>query len=122
MFGGMPNAASRSAAVGRAVEVGAFDFTADGVTPLPLAGVMQPTHRTEFPLEWRLPAYTGWAVVAHPLATPSIPAIYAIPAAGLSRPRRGLGLSAGVRVGGHRRACGASAARPRAAPAAPLNR
>ncbi|WP_095960023.1 hypothetical protein [Corallococcus macrosporus] len=68
-------------AVDRAVEVGAFDFTPDGVTPMPLAGVMQPTRRTEFPFEWRLPAYTAWALDAHPLATPSIPSFYAIPAA-----------------------------------------
>lgn len=79
MFRWMLNAASRLAAVGRAVEVGAFDFTADGVASLPLDGVMPPTRRTEFPLEWRLPAYTGRAVDAHPLATPSISAFYAIP-------------------------------------------
>ncbi len=68
-------------ALERAVEVGAFDFTPDGATPLPLAGVMQPAPRTEFPLEWRLPAYTLWTTDAHPLATPSIPTFSAIPAA-----------------------------------------
>ncbi|MCE9673032.1 hypothetical protein LY474_35025 [Myxococcus stipitatus] len=67
--------------VDRSVEVGAFDFVTDGVTPLPLSGVMQPVRRTEFPLEWRLPAYTRLMTDAHPLATPSLPVFYVFPAA-----------------------------------------
>lgn len=69
----------------RSVEMGAFDFTPDGTTPLPITGVMQPVPTAEFPIEWRLPRYTARATEVHPSATPSIPYFYVTPAAhGLS--------------------------------------
>jgi hypothetical protein len=69
----------------RSVEMGAFDFTPDGTTPLPVTGVMQPVPMAEFPIEWRLPQNTARAAEVHPSATPSIPYFYVTPAAhGLS--------------------------------------
>jgi hypothetical protein len=65
----------------RSVEMGAFDFTPDGITPMPVSGVMQPVPMTEFPLEWRLSQYTARASEVHPAATPSLPAFYVMPAA-----------------------------------------
>ncbi|MFP2907319.1 hypothetical protein ACLESD_20190 [Pyxidicoccus sp. 3LFB2] len=64
----------------RSVEMGAFDFTADGTTPLPLTGVMQPVPTAEFPIEWRLPQFTARSTEVHPSATPSIPTFYVMPA------------------------------------------
>ena len=69
----------------RSVEMGAFDFVPDGFTPMPLTGVMRPVPMTEFPIEWRLPSFTHYAGVVHPLATASLPSFYVMPAAhGLS--------------------------------------
>ncbi|WP_246357143.1 fibronectin type III domain-containing protein [Pyxidicoccus fallax] len=65
----------------RSVEMGAFDFTPDGVTSLPITGVMQPVRMGEFPIEWRLPRYAALATDVHPSATPSIPSFYVTPAA-----------------------------------------
>lgn len=65
----------------RSVEMGAFDFTPDGTTALPISGVMQPVPMTEFPVEWRLPRYTARATEVHPSATPSLPSFYVMPAA-----------------------------------------
>ncbi|MBZ4418767.1 hypothetical protein [Myxococcus sp. RHSTA-1-4] len=64
----------------RTVEMGAFDFKADGTTPMPISGVMNPVPMTEFPVEWRLPQYTARAMEVHPGATPSLPAFYVMPA------------------------------------------
>ncbi len=68
-------------AVVRSVQMGAFDFAADGVTPMPINGVMQPTPMSSFPLEWRLGEYTRRAQEVHPAATPSLPYFYLTPAA-----------------------------------------
>lgn len=68
-------------AVVRSLEMGAFDFTPDGVTPMPVTGVMQPVPMYEFPIEWRLPRYTALASEVHPSATPSLPYFYVTPAA-----------------------------------------
>ena len=69
----------------RSVEMGAFDFVPDSVTPLPLTGVMRPAPMTEFPIEWRLPEFTRHAGGVHPLATANYPSFYVMPAAhGLS--------------------------------------
>lgn len=65
----------------RSVEMGAFDFKADGTTPMPINGVMQPVPTGEFPIEWRLPQYTARATEVHPAATPSLPNFYVTPAA-----------------------------------------
>jgi hypothetical protein len=64
----------------RSVQMGAFDFTADGTTPMPITGVMQPVPMTEFPIEWRLPQFTARASEVHPAATPSLPSLYVMPA------------------------------------------
>ncbi|WP_241758753.1 hypothetical protein [Pyxidicoccus parkwayensis] len=69
----------------RSLEMGALDFTPDGVTPMPITGVMQPVPMAEFPIEWRLPRYTARASEVHPTATPSLPYFYVTAAAhGLS--------------------------------------
>jgi len=68
-------------AVERAVEMGAFDFVPDGVTPLPATGVLQPVRMREFPMEWRLPAYTRFASDVHPLAAANLPTFQVLPSA-----------------------------------------
>ncbi|TQF09139.1 hypothetical protein FJV41_46205 [Myxococcus llanfairpwllgwyngyllgogerychwyrndrobwllllantysiliogogogochensis] len=73
------------AAVERSLEVGAFDFAPDGVNPLPVSGMLQPVRMREFPVEWRLPAFTRFASEVHPLAAPWTPTLQVLPAAhGLS--------------------------------------
>ncbi|WP_044891090.1 hypothetical protein [Myxococcus hansupus] len=69
----------------RSVEMGAFDFVPDGVTPMPLTGVMRPVPMREFPIEWRLPEFTRHAEGVHPLASANYASFYVMPAAhGLS--------------------------------------
>lgn len=69
----------------RSVEMGAFDFVPDGITPMPLTGVMRSVPMTEFPIEWRLPDFTRYVHAVHPLATANYPSFFVMPAAhGLS--------------------------------------
>ncbi|RKH36075.1 hypothetical protein D7X12_33280, partial [Corallococcus sicarius] len=69
----------------RSVEMPAFDYTPDGMTPLPVTGALQPVPQTAFTLDWRLSAYPGHASAVHPTATPYAPTFYVYPSAyGLS--------------------------------------
>lgn len=65
----------------RSVQMDAFDFTADGMTPLPATGRLEPVPQMAFTLDWRLSAYTGHATAVHPLATPDFPSFYVFPSA-----------------------------------------
>ena len=70
----------------RSVEMPAFDYTPDGMTPLPVTGALQPVPQTAFTLDWRLSAYPGHASAVHPTATLAAPAFYVYPSAyGLSQ-------------------------------------
>lgn len=72
-------------AVVRSVEMPAFDYTADGTTPLPVTGALQAVPQTAFTLDWRLSAYASHASAVHPTATPDTPDFYVFPSAyGLS--------------------------------------
>ncbi|MCP3065032.1 hypothetical protein LXT21_40285 [Myxococcus sp. K38C18041901] len=67
------------AAVERSVQMGAFDYVPDGITPLAVSGYLQPTPMREFPIEWRLPVYTQFATDVHPQATGSTPLFEVLP-------------------------------------------
>ncbi|MFY2562661.1 hypothetical protein ACN469_34025 [Corallococcus terminator] len=72
-------------AVERSVQAGALDFRPDGVTPMPVTGLLQPARMREFPLEWRLPEFARFASEAHPNALPGLPRLDVVPGAhGLS--------------------------------------
>ncbi|WP_426754038.1 hypothetical protein [Myxococcus sp. Y35] len=69
----------------RSVEMPAFDYAADGTTPLPVTGALQPVPQTAFSVDWRLSEYPGHASTVHPTATPDTPGFYVYPSAyGLS--------------------------------------
>ncbi|GEN05767.1 hypothetical protein SAMN05443572_101685 [Myxococcus fulvus] len=66
-------------AVERSVEVGAFDFAPDGVTPMPVTGLLQPARMREFPIEWRVPDFARLASQVHPNAQPGVPRLDLVP-------------------------------------------
>ncbi|MBU8898848.1 hypothetical protein DRW03_10535 [Corallococcus sp. H22C18031201] len=61
------------------VRMGAFSFTPDGTTPMPVTGVMQPVPQSAFSLEWRLPEFTQWASAVNPQAVASTPYLSVYP-------------------------------------------
>ncbi|MBZ4422451.1 hypothetical protein [Myxococcus sp. RHSTA-1-4] len=86
--GALPNGnALTSLTVVRSVELAPFDFTPDGVTPLPLSGVMQSVPTQALSVDWRLPEYTARAAQIHPSATPQKPLL--VVEAGAHRPESG---------------------------------
>ncbi|TQF15293.1 fibronectin type III domain-containing protein [Myxococcus llanfairpwllgwyngyllgogerychwyrndrobwllllantysiliogogogochensis] len=66
-------------AVERAVQAGAFDHRPDGVTPIPVTGLLQPVRMREFPLEWRLPEFARLTSEVHPNALPGLPRLDIVP-------------------------------------------
>ncbi|WP_338871069.1 hypothetical protein [Myxococcus stipitatus] len=71
----------RYTALSRSVEVGTFDFTPDGITPLPVTAWLQPAPVREFPVEWRLPLFEHLATTAHPRANYAQSTFTLLPAA-----------------------------------------
>ncbi|MFP2926303.1 fibronectin type III domain-containing protein [Pyxidicoccus sp. 3LG] len=60
----------------RSLELAPFDFTPDGVTPLPLGGVMQPVPTRELSVEWRLSEHLAAAGQMHPSAVSGRPYLF----------------------------------------------
>ncbi|AKQ63413.1 putative Ig-like domain (group 1) [Myxococcus hansupus] len=60
----------------RSLEVPAFDFAPDGMTPLSISGAMQEVPLSNVSLEWRLGTYTPLASAVHPAAEPRAASIY----------------------------------------------
>jgi hypothetical protein len=60
----------------RSLELTPFDFTPDGVTPLPLGGVMQPVPTRELSVEWRLSEFLAPARQLHPSAVSGRPLLF----------------------------------------------
>ncbi|AEI64647.1 putative lipoprotein [Corallococcus macrosporus] len=60
----------------RSLQVPAFDFTADDITPLAISGALQDVPTSEVSFEWRLGAYTPHASNVHPSASPRIPSFF----------------------------------------------
>src|SRR5215217_448041 len=69
------------AAVERSVHAGAFDYRPDSASAIPVTGWLQPVSMREFPLEWRLPQFAGFASVVHPNALPGVPRLDVVPGA-----------------------------------------
>lgn len=67
--------------VTRSLQLPAFNFTADGTTPLVVTGAMQAVPTSDVSFEWRLGNYAALATDVHPAATPRIPYFYIEPSA-----------------------------------------
>lgn len=65
----------------RSMQLPAFNFTADGVTPLIVIGAMQEVPTSDVSFEWRLGNYAALTTDVHPAATPRIPSFYVDPSA-----------------------------------------
>ncbi|WP_229908527.1 fibronectin type III domain-containing protein [Comamonas sp. JC664] len=60
----------------RSMEVPAFDYVPDGMTPLSISGAMQNVPLSNVSLEWRLGSYAPLASAVHPAATYRSAAFY----------------------------------------------
>ncbi|QDE71399.1 hypothetical protein BHS09_32905 [Myxococcus xanthus] len=70
-----------ASAVIRSTQLPAFNFTADGVTPLVLIGALQDVPMSDVSFEWRLGNYASLTTEVHPAATPRLPSFSIEPSA-----------------------------------------
>ncbi|GEL70545.1 fibronectin type III domain-containing protein [Myxococcus virescens] len=70
-----------ASALVRSAQLPAFNFTADGVTPLVIIGAMQDVPMTDVSFEWRLGNYASVATEIHPAAMARTPSFYIEPSA-----------------------------------------